>query len=77
MTKDTPPDLKKLLAPEASNVVLVTTMWDKNFGKAEQREKELHESYWKSMLDRGAQTDRFDDKETTALRIVNRLLGSN
>ena len=79
MTKVSPGVLKNLLKPEdASQVVLVTTMWDMTPAEvAEQREQQLRTLYWKDMLELGAQTDRFDNREETAWRIVRQLMAGN
>jgi hypothetical protein len=79
MTKLSPSVLRTLLEPKKGEgkveLILVTTMWDTiSPEKAKTREKELHENYWKEMLDLGARTDRFDKKETSARRIIRRIL---
>ena len=79
ITKVSPGVLKNLLNPEdASQVVLVTTMWDMTPREvAEGREQQLRTLYWKDMLEFGAQTDRFDNREDTAWEIVRQLLAGN
>ena len=78
-TRVSPAILQRLLESEdAFKVIIVTSMWNKVRRReiAERRERELHTSYWKELLDLGANTDRFDDEEETARRIVNHLLGT-
>jgi hypothetical protein len=53
---------KELCGDDAlRKITLVTTMWsevDEDTGS--QREKELREIYWKSMIDQGSRTARFE-----------------
>ena len=69
----------------ASNVRLITTMWDKegdvldDKGKKaievfEDREKQLRESYWKGMLDSQATMCRYSNDPTTAWLAIQPLL---
>jgi hypothetical protein len=76
ITKKLPGDLEIFLKQEGANqVLLVTTMWDKIRSEiAEGRETQLRTLYWKDMLDFGARTHRFDNREETALQIVRELL---
>jgi exonuclease VII small subunit len=58
-------------------VVLVTTMWDR--GKTDpktlhQREKELFDNYWKTMINYGASTARFDNSAASAWKIIAPIL---
>jgi len=58
-------------------VVLVTTMWDK--GKRDprtynQREKELFDNYWKTMIRYGASTARFSNSADSAWEIIDPIL---
>ena len=75
MTKLLPGELENLLKQDgASQVVLVTTMWNTTQAEvAEGREEQLH-TLWKDMLELGAQTDRFDNREEKAWEIVRQLL---
>jgi exonuclease VII small subunit len=59
------------------NVVLVTTMWDR--GKTDpkifnQREKELFNYYWKTMINYGASTARFDNSAASVWNIIDPIL---
>ena len=58
-------------------VILVTTMWDK--GKTDpqrhdQREKELFDNYWKTMINYGASTARFLNSAHSAWEIIDPIL---
>ena len=58
-------------------VVLVTTMWDK--GKTypwthNEREKELFENYWKTIINYGASTARFLNSADSAWNIIDPIL---
>ena len=51
---------EKLCGRESSSIVLTTTRWDEiDRDVGEQREKELQEIYWKSLIDRGSTAKRF------------------
>ena len=51
---------EELCGNEFSTIVLATTMWDEVDPEiGEQREKELREIYWKTMIDRGSTVKRF------------------
>ena len=79
MTRVPPAILRRLLESENTfKVIIVTSMWNKVGRReiAERRERELRTMYWKEMLDVGVNTDRFDDLEITARRIVSHLLGT-
>ena len=57
-------------------VVLVTTMWDKGHTTYlqqvhNQRENELFERYWKTMIDYGASTGRFLNSAESAWNIID------
>ncbi|TDL17134.1 hypothetical protein BD410DRAFT_730415 [Rickenella mellea] len=57
------------------NVVLGTTMWSKvKQEMGTQRETELHDKHWKSMLARGSKTARFGDSFDSAWKIVDVIL---
>ncbi|KAJ3513210.1 hypothetical protein NLJ89_g3074 [Agrocybe chaxingu] len=60
----------------AQRVVLVTTMWDKlkNPEVGGKRERELHASYWKVMLEKNATSSRFSNTEKDAWKIVTTIL---
>ena len=62
----------------ASNVILVTTMWDKMSGelasKAKGHEEELKNRYWVNMIRYGAMTRRFTNTKKSALDIVSGLI---
>ncbi|KAH7905078.1 hypothetical protein BJ138DRAFT_1106281 [Hygrophoropsis aurantiaca] len=63
----------KLAYPNgAKNIILVTTRW-KNVesGVAELREKQLHETFWREILQQGARTHRFTDTQESAWDAVN------
>jgi hypothetical protein len=60
-------------------VVLVTTMWDKGYTTDhqklhEQRENELFERHWKTMIDHGALTARFSNSADSAWEIIDIIL---
>lgn len=58
-------------------VCLVSTMWDRVAPDvAEKRETDMLGNYWKSMTESGARHNRFDNKEETAWKIVDDLIGS-
>lgn len=53
------------------NVVFVTTHWDMvSLAVGEERETELSEAYWMAMIQKGANTARFDGSVEGAKRIV-------
>ena len=58
-------------------VVLVTTMWDR--GKTDeqthnQRERDLFDNYWKTMINYGASTARFLNSADSAWKIIDPIL---
>ena len=54
------------------NVVLVTTMWDQvDEEEGDNRENELTARYWKTMIELGCRTSRFDNNTESALDIVS------
>ena len=58
-------------------VVLVTTMWDKHKAGScthNEREKELFENYWKTMINYGASTARFLNSADSAWDIIGLIL---
>jgi DNA anti-recombination protein RmuC len=58
-------------------VVLVTTMWDKSNTDPKthnQREKELFDKYWKTMINYGASTARFENSAVSAWEIIAPIL---
>jgi hypothetical protein len=58
-------------------VVLVTTMWDNSRVDPEtntQREKELFDNYWKTMINHGASTARFLNTANSAWHIIHPVL---
>ena len=63
----------------AKKVVLVTTMWDKGHKTDlqqihNQREKDLFENYWKTMINYGASTARFLNSADSAWEIIDPIL---
>ena len=57
------------------NVVLTTTMWDEvDEETGATREAELKSIYWKSMIDRGSSTGRFERTRDSAFRLIAPLL---
>jgi len=55
-------------------VILVTTMWDKvDLQTGEKREAELLNRYWAAMMDLGATSERFDNTEGPAWKIIESL----
>ena len=65
---------EELCGPQAlRNVVLTTTMWDKEDRLvALQREEELRENFWQPMLARGCQMARFHYTNQSAWGIIDR-----
>ena len=59
-------------------VVLVTTMWDKDKTGPQkykqQRERELFDMYWKTMINYGASTARFLNSADSAWKIIDPIL---
>ena len=59
-------------------VVLVTTMWDRGTTDHQQthnqRENELFQKYWKTMIGHGASTARFSNSADSAWKIVDIIL---
>jgi hypothetical protein len=58
-------------------VVLVTTMWDNSRIDPEtnnQREKELFDNYWKTMINHGASTARFLNTANSAWDVIDPVL---
>ena len=56
------------------NVVLVTTMWDEvEEEEGFNREKELSDNYWKSMIELGCHTARFYNNAESAWDIISQL----
>ena len=54
------------------NVVFVTTMWDQvDEEEGDNRENELTNRYWKTMIDLGCRTSRFENNTESALDIVS------
>ena len=54
------------------NVVLVTTMWDQvDEEEGDSRENELTNRYWKTMIELGCRTSRFENNTESALDIVS------
>lgn len=60
----------------ASNVALVTTMWDdlEILSQGEERERHLRENYWGTMIRRGAFASRFLNTYESAMEILENLL---
>jgi hypothetical protein len=56
------------------NIIMVTTMWDEvKQEDAERREKELKNTFWKDMLDKGCHTRRFNHTTERAQDIIKLL----
>ena len=62
-------------------VVLVTTMWDKVCASSQKqqeavaaREKDLFDNYWKTMVNHGTSTARFENTPASAWKIVDIIL---
>ena len=54
------------------NVVLVTTMWDQvDEEEGDNPENELTNRYWKTMIELGCRTSRFENNTESALDIVS------
>ena len=70
---------RELVGEEAlPHVALVTTKWG-NFSRAEsptalEREAELIDKFWRAMMDKGAQVNRFDGDTASAQGIVSQLI---
>ena len=59
------------------HVVLVSTMWGKFRGQknvAFNREAELRDKFWKTMIGKGSQVDRFDGDTASAQGLVSQLI---
>ena len=62
------------------NVVLVTTMWDSGIPVTDepesiyQRERQLFDKYWKTMISHGASTARFLNSANSAWKIIELIL---
>ena len=66
---------EQLCGQEFSTIVLTTTMWDEvDLEIGEQREKELREIYWKSMIDRGSTVKRFLSTPASAFDLLRPML---
>lgn len=81
-SKNTLGIFKNMVGHEAmTNVILATTMWNtihaNELGRAENREQELIDEYWKPMLDEGSYVARFDESQDSALALIIRLLGKS
>lgn len=63
----------KLCGDDAiQNVILATTMWGRVRTEiGEKRETELRRDYWKTMLEKGSQTTRFEGTAPSAWKIVD------
>jgi hypothetical protein len=66
----------KLCGDDAvKNVVLATTKWNSVAADVgEQRQRQLSEKYWKTMLGNGSRVSRFKDTHESAWRIVDLIL---
>ncbi|KDR82114.1 hypothetical protein GALMADRAFT_59333 [Galerina marginata CBS 339.88] len=62
----------------AKKVTLVTTMWDgiepNDLGLIEKKEEALKSTYWKSLLDHGASTARFQNTTASAWAVIGDIL---
>ncbi|KDR82093.1 hypothetical protein GALMADRAFT_221979 [Galerina marginata CBS 339.88] len=62
----------------AKKVTLVTTMWDgiepNDLGLSEKKEEALKSTYWKSLLDHGASTARFQNTTASAWAVIGDIL---
>lgn len=69
---------RKLCGDDAlRNVVLGTTKWgDVTPGVGEKREKQLRDTYWKEMVQRGSVIMQAHSSSGSAWEIVNRILGN-
>jgi hypothetical protein len=58
-----------------SNVILVTTMWDRleDVTVAERREQELLQTFWAPLIEKGCVTARFSGDRASALQIIGRI----
>ncbi|KAG8914471.1 hypothetical protein FRC02_004976 [Tulasnella sp. 418] len=67
----------KLCGKDAmNNVILCTTMWDKEeVATAELREKELLSEFWNSMVEEGATWARHDKTRESTFKILDHILG--
>jgi len=56
------------------NVVIATTMWGEvKTEHGERREKELKDTFWKDLLDRGCRVERFEDTYESAWFVIDHL----
>jgi hypothetical protein len=66
---------EKLCGEEFSTIVLTTTMWDEvEPSIGDQREGELQDIYWKSMIDRGSSVRRFLSTPASAYDVLRPIL---
>ncbi|KAJ3513212.1 hypothetical protein NLJ89_g3072 [Agrocybe chaxingu] len=65
-----------LVGEDFRSIVLTTTMWDElgNEGQGRERENELKNHFWKSMMKRGSETKRFVGTKDSALDILSFML---
>ena len=66
---------EKLCGKEFSTIVLTTTMWDiVDSESGEQREQELQDNYWRSMINRGSTVKRFLYTPASAFDVLRPIL---
>jgi hypothetical protein len=57
------------------NIILTTTMWDKvDKEKGEDRERQLKQEYWRTMLERNSTTSRFLRTRESAFEVIEPLI---
>ena len=66
---------EKLCGKEFSTIVLTTTMWDDiDLESGEEREQELQDNYWRSMINRGSTVKRFLYTSASAFDVLRPIL---
>src|SRR6266545_3316795 len=66
---------EKLCGEDFNGIVLTTTMWSEvDEESGEERERELKDEYWKSMIERGSSVKRFLYTRQSALEMLTPIL---
>jgi hypothetical protein len=70
--------LNKLCGNDASqNVILATTKWDEISEEVgRRRERQLSDTYWKEMLDKGSRMARFTNTRESAWAVVDLIVNA-
>ncbi|KAF9533600.1 hypothetical protein CPB83DRAFT_757544 [Crepidotus variabilis] len=66
---------EKICGEGFDNVIMTTTMWDEvEDEEGDQREKELADIYWKTLIKRGSQVRRFYHTQESAFQVIASIL---